>query len=359
KKKIAGGNGELIIAGRTRSNDGDVSGNHGDWDFLLLRTDSAGQLLGQWCYGGADAERSNTIKRAATERFIMGGYASSNDGDVSSTNGDLDVWVIEVDDTGSIQWEQSWGGTSMESTEGIDIAADGGIVVPAWSLSGDLDNTCQLGTGDWWLSKLDAAGTLSWRSCVGGTAEEIPYDVVALPDTGFVVAGQTFSADGDVQSHIAWQDAWLVRFDATGNIAWERCVGGSMMEEFHGLEATPDGGYIACGNTSSNDVDVSGNHGGYDGWVAKFGPDALGIARPAVSPASVRFDTWSGLLSIVLPEAERRVGVKLLDAHGRVVSATAFSGREHQLDLGDRASGVYLVRLERSGQVEHHRVLRL
>ena len=31
---------------------------------------------------------------------------------------------------------------------------------------------------------------------------------------------------------------------------------------------------IAAGEALSNDGDVSGNHGGFDGWVVKFGPQA-------------------------------------------------------------------------------------
>ena len=246
----------------------------------------------------------------------------------------------------------------MESTQGIALAPDGGILVPAWSLSFDVDNTCQLGTGDWWLSRLDPAGVVSWHACIGGTAEEIPYAVVPLADTGFVVAGQTWSDDFDVQSHIAWQDAWLVRFDGAGSILWERCVGGSQQDEFRGLERTPDGGFIACGWTGSNDVDVSGNHGAWDAWVVKFAAAPLGLSVAASPLGTVISDDLAGNVRIQLPLTRPKVRLRVHDAAGRIVHSTAFSGAHHSLSLGTMAPGLYVLQLEADGLMDRHRFIR-
>lgn len=37
--------GTLVFAGYTNSNDNQVSGNHGGYDFWLVKTDSAGELI--------------------------------------------------------------------------------------------------------------------------------------------------------------------------------------------------------------------------------------------------------------------------------------------------------------------------
>ncbi|MBL0128927.1 MAG: hypothetical protein IPP83_16070 [Flavobacteriales bacterium] len=59
-------------------------------------------------------------------------------------------------------------------------------------------------------------------------------------------------------------------------IAWQQCHGGSLQEEPWGFEHTADGGYVMVGQTQSNDLEVSGNHGGWDVWVVKFDAD-LGL----------------------------------------------------------------------------------
>src|ERR1700752_5325539 len=54
-------------------------------------------------------------------------------------------------------------------------------------------------------------------------------------------------------------------------IKWQKCIGGSYVEDSHKLLKSKYGGYILLGNTSSNDYDVQGMHGteAYDGWVVK------------------------------------------------------------------------------------------
>ena len=54
------------------------------------------------------------------------------------------------------------------------------------------------------------------------------------------------------------------------SIQWQKCFGGSNYDQGWGIVATSDGGYAMCGSTSSNDGDVSGNHGSsdfYKGYV--------------------------------------------------------------------------------------------
>ena len=45
------------------------------------------------------------------------------------------------------------------------------------------------------------------------------------------------------------------------DILWQKCYGGSSSDQGFSVDQTPDGGFIVSGATSSNDGDVSGNHG--------------------------------------------------------------------------------------------------
>ena len=58
------------------------------------------------------------------------------------------------------------------------------------------------------------------------------------------------------------------------NIEWQKCFGGTNSEGVSDLIKTFDGNYLAVGVSNSNDIDVSGNHGGFDYWVVKF--DSVG-----------------------------------------------------------------------------------
>jgi hypothetical protein len=57
-------------------------------------------------------------------------------------------------------------------------------------------------------------------------------------------------------------------------IQWQKTFGGTADDDGGSIQLTADGGYIFAGRTTSNNGDVSGNHGGIDWWVVKT--DVLG-----------------------------------------------------------------------------------
>ena len=67
---------------------------------------------------------------------------------------------------------------------------------------------------------------------------------VAQADNGFVVSGQVTNTNGN-------QDALLIRMDASGNTIWQKRFGASQADAFHCVVATPDGGFLAAGETRS------------------------------------------------------------------------------------------------------------
>ena len=57
---------------------------------------------------------------------------------------------------------------------------------------------------------------------------------------------------------------------APPQIAWQRCLGGSNYDEANSVQKTADNGYIIAADTNSTDGNVSGNHGNFDFWVVKL-----------------------------------------------------------------------------------------
>ena len=72
---------------------------------------------------------------------------------------------------------------------------------------------------------------------------------------------------------------------------WQKCYGGSNAESASSIKPTPDGGYLLAGYSSSNNGDVSGNHGGGDFWIAKLGPVAC---TPSVTVSAVNTTVCKG-----------------------------------------------------------------
>ncbi|MBK9526215.1 MAG: T9SS type A sorting domain-containing protein [Bacteroidetes bacterium] len=91
-------------------------------------------------------------------------------------------------------------------------------------------------------------------------------------DSGFIIIGVTDSDNGDVTGFHGGggDDYWVVKTDQTGNIQWQKCLGGTSSESASSVQQTSDGGYIISGTTSSNNGDVTGFHGRSDYWIVKL-----------------------------------------------------------------------------------------
>ncbi|MBL0048149.1 MAG: T9SS type A sorting domain-containing protein [Bacteroidetes bacterium] len=87
--------------------------------------------------------------------------------------------------------------------------------------------------------------------------------------------GQTTSNDGDVSGNHGGADAWLVRIKFN-SIINQKCIGGKGVEGGLDFIEMPDRGFIICGASSSDTIDgiPTNNHGGFDGWITRT--DSLG-----------------------------------------------------------------------------------
>lgn len=266
-----------IFCGETRSNNGDVSGFHGTssqfGDAWVVKIDDTGKIEWQKCLGGSLAERGDCIRQTADGGYIMAGYTSSTDGDVSGQKGGNDFWIVKLTSTGAIDWQRCLGGTKSENATCIIQAADGNYVVSGNSTSSDGDLTGNKGSGDGWILKLNSTGGIIWSKNYGGTMHDALYGVAELASsTEFVFAGITNSTDGDIANNRGESDAWVVKVDATGNLVWSKTYGGTKSDNVQQVILGVDNSYIISGLSMSSNGDVSGAHGMADGWVLSISP---------------------------------------------------------------------------------------
>ena len=124
-----------------------------------------------------------------------------------------------------------------------------------------------------WVVKLDASGEIVWQKFFGGSREDMAYSIQQTTDGGYIAAGYTKSTDGDIvrrHDKLGASDCWVIKLDVDGNIIWQNVLGGSGVEFISAIRQTADGGYIAAGNSNSNDGDVTVNYGENDFWIVKL-----------------------------------------------------------------------------------------
>ncbi len=262
--------GGYIIAGYSNSNDGDVTGNHGGYDFWVLKLTSVGALEWQKSLGGSLDDIANSIFQTSEGGYIVSGITESNDGDVTENKGNNDVWIVKLSSNGTIEWQKSYGGASSESGESIQQTSDGGHIVAGWSFSQNGDVTGNHGSVDHWVIKLTDSGNIEWEKTLGGLGADWAWAVQQTSDGGYIVAGDSNNKSGDVTANFGSVDYWVVKLYSSGLIDWQKSFGGGLGESPKSIQQTTDGGYIITGFSASNDGNVTGNHGESDYWVVKI-----------------------------------------------------------------------------------------
>jgi hypothetical protein len=272
--------GGYIVAGTSYSStSGIVGASHGSGDVWVIRLDQTGTVVWQRLYGGYGDDNGYSIRQTSDGGYILTGSTySDNSGDVGPNHGPDDMWVVKLDSSGTIQWQKVLGGNAHETGYSIRQTTDGGYIVAGVTGSNNTgDVGPSHGNGDYWVVKLNSAGTIQWQKVLGGSKVDNGRAVEQTSDGGYIVTGYSTSDNsGDVGPGHNSCDAWVVKLDSAGTIQWQKPFGGSGTEWGMDIRQTSDGGYIFTGQTdSSNNGDVGTNHGRNDFWVVKLAPDSV------------------------------------------------------------------------------------
>src|SRR5258706_546470 len=224
------------------------------WCLFLILDVSFAQPAIQWqkCFGGTGWDDAYSVQQTTDGGYIVVGSTSSNDGDVTGNHGAFDFWIVRLKNSGTIQWHKCLGGTLNDGATSVQETSDGGYIVEGYTGSNDGDvtgNHDTTGYSDYWLVKLDGSGIIQWQKCLGGTDEDQSYSVQQTSDGGYIVAGYAGSNDGDVTgNHYAGiGDYWIEKLDCTGKIHCHQCTGVTDWDGAYSVQQTIDGGYIVAG----------------------------------------------------------------------------------------------------------------
>ena len=215
------------------------------------------EVVFQQCYGGSDADVPFAIQQQPNGGFVVFAATSSNNGDVSFHHGFTDYWLFETNASGQIVWEKTYGGSGEDVPSGMLQTTDGGFLLfgNTYSYNGDVEcNHHPLGvTSDFWVIKTNSIGEITWKRCYGGTHQEWSRQIIFDHEEGsYMLVGTTGSVDGDISHNNGTYDVWVVKIDRDGNIVWENAYGGYSHDSGNAINLTSDGGYIVGATISYN-----------------------------------------------------------------------------------------------------------
>lgn len=198
------------------------------------------------------------------------------------------------------------------------------------------------GLWDFWIVKLNNIGDIEWQKSYGGSGWEEAFAVQQTADGGYIVAGESPSNDGDViGNHGSW-DYWVIKLDGSGNLEWQKSLGGSGYDAAHSIQQTSDGGYIIAGRSSSNDGDVTGNHGSFDFWIVKLAGDGTSTGDILEKPDFLVFpNPTSDILTITGFNPE--IKLIITNVNGQTVLKKSVKDYKETIDISGLPAGVYFI----------------
>jgi parallel beta-helix repeat protein len=152
--------------------------------------------------------------------------------------GNIDIWLVKVDEDGQPIWNHTYGGTGNEMLISAVQTDDDGFLLVAWNYT--------VGGGTW-LVKTDAYGNVEWEKSYGDWLGTCGVETI---DGGLALTALVASTSNNTISII------LLKMDAAGNILWNQTLSHSQtpiaMATMPRLLQVADRGFVLVGTQMEN-----------------------------------------------------------------------------------------------------------
>jgi hypothetical protein len=297
----------------------DFHGSNGARDIFVSKFDSEG--IFQWAVTwGGDADTYGDyceglgVAADSLGNVFVSGYFQSHVGPVDFDPGPgedfhesyklSDAFLSKFDGSGVFQWARTWGGFGHENGNGVAVDPNGNVLVTGdfyWTVDFDpgsgVDNHDAISGTDIYLSKFDTSGAFQWARTWGAVFD--PDDEWDTLDDGHGVTADSSgniyvtglfggACDFDPGSGVDFHksngsyDAFLSKFDPSGNYLWAQTWGGISPDEGLGVATDPSGFVYVTGDfcyTADFDpgdgVDAHTAFHYQDAFVSKFDPSGV------------------------------------------------------------------------------------
>ena len=268
---------EMLLANNTRASPGDyygflvaTSSNSGTLPLykLVTITVTAGNSGWAVSWGSISYDYGFSVAIDKNQNiYVTGSFSDVIDFDPEhgetfhTSNGGGDIFVVKYDPFGNYIWSVSWGGVGNDRGWSIAVDESGNSYI-----TGYFNEVVDFDPGegifelygsnqDPFLSKLDINGNLIWAVNWGNDEYEISYDV-DYDNSGHVYVSGLYiglldfdPGDGVVFSTAHGEyDAFLSKFDSSGNFKWVRTWGGLGYDVARGVTVDNSGNVLTTGN---------------------------------------------------------------------------------------------------------------
>jgi hypothetical protein len=211
---------------------------NGELDVLLIRITETGIISWVQSLGGEGNQVALEVIACESGGYAVIGYES-----LSTSN--TDALLIRCDALGHMIWAERYGGVSFDEGIALVECASGGF-----AFAGYFTNLDEY-SSDFWLVHTNSEGQQVWNQTFPRYSADICYSLVETENGGFVLAGSTESyGQGD-------ENGWLVATDSLGNMLWNYTYRTNQFETIHDIIRNRNGGYMVAGTAERVYVSVA------------------------------------------------------------------------------------------------------
>lgn len=206
--------GGFLMIGSSESDDYDIIDSKGSYDFWAVRLSSSGDKLWTKSFGGSEIDIGFAITHSGDGNYILAGDSRSTDGDITNPRGNADTWIVKFNDNGDLIWQKSYGGDQFESGRSISPLQNGNYLVSGSTRSsnnGDVTDTN--GQNDAWIFIINEQGSLEFQISAGGSNLDFANHALEMSDGTIVAVGNTESNDGDITINKGAKDFLIVKIN--------------------------------------------------------------------------------------------------------------------------------------------------
>jgi hypothetical protein len=224
--------GGLVITGSFYSE------QHRHYDLFIMKTDQNGDSLWLKSFGGLDDDIGRSIIQTSDGGYAVCGWTKSFGAGVA------DIYLLKTNADGDSIWAKTFGGEEYDGGNDIIQIDDHGYLVTGRSHS--------FGTnpGQVYVVKTDNNGDSLWtRVYDSGHNGGEGYSLIPTDDGNYLILGSYNAFDPDKNKHI--NNINLLKIDQTGNVLAGHKIGGDVEDLGYDIIPVPDGGYLIVGRTLS------------------------------------------------------------------------------------------------------------
>ncbi|MDD5572022.1 MAG: T9SS type A sorting domain-containing protein [Bacteroidales bacterium] len=172
------------------------------YDVLLMKVDTAGNLLWEKHYGGNDWDMGHCVLQSGLNYYIAGetySYGKKNS----------NFYLIKTDTDGDTVFTKTYGGDSADVAKSIIECRDGNLLIGGYTKSSGA------GGADFYLVKIKKNGDTLWTKTHGDINDNFANSVSLTSDTGISIAGYTIVSGRTNTNYL------YIKTDSTGNFQWD------------------------------------------------------------------------------------------------------------------------------------------